>query len=465
MGGLIKKSLLKNTKSKDAATLRKLQTPKVAEPVLKGSTDLVSRIKDIIKVVSKELGKYREKYIVIRDEKTALDYFKHIKINGIAAIDTETTSLDPITGDVVGVCLYTPGEKPAYIPINHISYITQQKLENQLSKEFIAVLLQDAADIKWIFHNAKFDIEFVYCYFGVYLKCYWDTLLGAKCLNENESAALKELHLKYCNSSDHKAFTFDTLFNGIPFNYIPINTGYLYAAGDAIKTFELYEFQAQYLNRRVLPGCANVLRNIEIPCIDCVVELELTGVELDRGVISDLAERYSSILVNRKNIAVGLFSQYEHEIKQYIADHPDKPMEYPVNISSATQLSIFFYDILHCIPVQLKGKKASQSMGTGKDVLKELPDYNPELNIKEICKAILDYRETEKLMNTYIEKLPNTICPKDNRVHGHFNQYGAATGRFSSSDPNLQNIPSHNKEIRTMFKATEGYVMVGADYS
>ena len=127
-------------------------------------------------------------------------------------------------------------------------------------------------------------------------------------------------------------------------------------------------------------------------------------------------------------------------------------MQDPISINSPTQLAILLYDILNVPPVSKEKPR-----GTGEEILVDID--------LPLCKLILEYRGIYKLLSTYIDKLPETVNPKTNRIHASFNQYGAATGRFSSSDPNLQNIPSHNKDIRQMFRASEGKVLVGSDFS
>ena len=437
MAGLLKTLSAKNTKSKDSAILQRLQPRKVAEPVLKGGQTLTGRIQAAVQIAQKNLGKYKEKYVLLQDEDSVSRYFESILSNGIAAIDTETDSLDPLMGVIAGVCLYTPGQKAAYIPINHISHITRERLQNQVSPEFVGkMLLRAGANVKWVFHNAKFDIRYIKNYLGVRLPCYWDTFLAAKCLNENESAKLKDLHLKYCKSEDKEAYTYESLFSGIPFVYLPVATAYLYAAGDPVKTFELYEFQKQYLSRRILPGCSYVFKNIEIPCLDVIIDMEDLGVAIDFDTVRYLKEKYTPILEERDKAVNQEFAKFEDKIKAYLWLHPDSKLQYPVLASSPSQLAEFFYQVLKCKSVVLPGKKSAQSNGTGVDVLRELPKANPDLGIEALCQAILDFRETSKLINTYIDKLPNTVCPKDLRIHGSYNQYGAATGRFSSSDPN-----------------------------
>jgi DNA polymerase-1 len=136
-----------------------------------------------------------------------------------------------------------------------------------------------------------------------------------------------------------------------------------------------------------------------------------------------------------------------------LAKSKSEQLDTPVNIASPTQLAILLYDVLGTKVVDKKSPR-----GTGEDILKKID--------LPICSLILEHRGLMKLLNTYIDSIPTLVTPKTGRVHTHFNQYGAATGRFSSSDPlNLQNIPSHNKEIRLMFKAKDGYTFVGSDYS
>ena len=147
------------------------------------------------------------------------------------------------------------------------------------------------------------------------------------------------------------------------------------------------------------------------------------------------------------------------QIDSFVRTHSNVKLDDPINIASSSQIATLLYDILDTESVDKKTPR-----GTGEAILKKIAETYTD-GREELCKAILDYREVAKLMSTYIDKLPNCINPNDNRIHCSFNQYGADTGRFSSSDPNLQNIPSHNKDIRKMFKATDGYVLMSSDYS
>ena len=176
---------------------------------------------------------------------------------------------------------------------------------------------------------------------------------------------------------------------------------------------------------------------------------------MDFEICDKLLEKYTNIRKERLEQANKAISMYKEQIDEYKMKNPNNKLSDPISLSSPTQLAILFYDIL-----KLESPDKKSPRGTGEEILKHFAKGKE----KNLCEAILGMRNVDKLLNTYIQKMPN-IALKDGRIHASFNQYGAKTGRFSSSDPNLQNIPSHNKEIRQMFKAQDGYILLGADYS
>lgn len=455
MSGLLKSLPPRATRQSDSAIVSKASKSMTAAPTIKGGgKGVYDRISTISALVSTKLGRYTDRYLLLRDEESVINYFRAIVENKSGAIDTETDSLDTILCTLAGVCLYTPGQKPAYIPMHHISYVTGMESANQVGDSVVKKCLQECEDagVKWIMHNAKFDMSVLFNKLKVMVNCYWDTMLAAKCLNENESAALKELHLKYCETQDTEAFTYEKLFEGVPFTQIPISSGYLYAAGDGIKTWELYEFQKLHLNRQNLPGPFEVFRNIEMPLISVVANMENTGITVDKEFALKLSDKYNALLKEREAKFYEVLSMYSEEIEKYKAKNSNHKLSDPVSINSPLQIAIIIYDILG-----LTSPDKKKPRGTGEDILLAL-------NVP-LSQAILDYRETAKLLSTYVDKLPSVVNPKTGRIHCSFNQYGAATGRFSSSDPNMQNIPSHNKEIRQMFTAAKGYVLISCDFS
>lgn len=444
------------TKSSDKDIIKKSKTTVNRTSIKGGGTNLSAQIQSIVAMANTKLANHKDDYILIREPDQLYEYMKEMKQVGEGALDTETTGLNPLLVDIVGGCIYTPGQKAAYIPINHKSYITGQRTKDQIDEETVSKIMKEFhKDIRWIFHNAKYDIRVCRKTLGIDFKPYWDTMLAAYCIDENESHRLKDLHLKYCDSKDTESLTFDALFKGVTFDYIPILTAYLYAAGDPIKTYELYEYQKTLLNRRVLSGPYNVFTNIEMPLISVVADMEDRGVCLDFDVCKNLHEKYHKIREERKKQADEAIAMYKEEIDNYKMKNPNHKLSDPISLSSPTQLAILFYDILG---LESPDKKAPR--GTGEDILKHFAKGKE----KNLCEAILGMRNVEKLLGTYIDKMPE-IALSDGRVHASYNQYGAKTGRFSSQDPNLQNIPSHNKEIRHMFKAQDGYVLIGGDYS
>lgn len=443
-------------KSNDKNIIKKSKTVTNRTSIRSGGNNLAAQIQSIVAIANQKLANHKDDYILIREPDQLYEYMKEMKQVGEGALDTETTGLNPLLVDIVGGCIYTPGQKAAYIPINHKSYITGVRYSEQLDEQTVSKIMKDFhKDIRWIFHNAKYDIRVCRKTLGIDFKPYWDTMLAAYCIDEEESHKLKDLHLKYCNSKDTESLTFDALFKGITFDMIPISTAYLYAAGDAIKTYELMKYQQTLLNRRVLSEPYNVFWNIEMPLISVVADMEDRGVCLDFDVCKNLHEKYHKIREERQKQADEAIAMYKDEIDNYKMKNPNNKLSDPISLSSSTQLAILFYDILG-----LESPDKKSPRGTGEDILKHFAQGKE----KNLCKAILGMRNVDKLLGTYIDKMPE-IALKDGRVHTSYNQYGAKTGRFSSQDPNLQNIPSHNKEIRQMFKAQDGYVLIGGDYS
>ena len=450
-------------KAQDKAIATKVKTKRQAPATVKGG-GVLSQINQIKAMVEKNLGKFKDDYVVITSEEELERYFSVCADNGVISIDTETTGLDPILDKIVGLCIYTPNQKAAYVPINHVSYVTGVRVDNQLTEKQVAnqlgyLLLSTEPDI--IMFNAKFDMRVIRNQLGVKnIYCTWDGYLAGRLLNENEeSGGLKALHKKYCLNGQGDAFSFDAMFKGLSADKIPINTFYLYAAHDAIITYELYQYQKQFLYydptqpksaRNSMNGVSWVFFNIEMPCVKVVCDMEDNGIKFDFEYQKVLQEKYSALMIEKQNFFYKCCDVYAEEISKYRTANVNCKLDYPINIGSPTQIAILLYDIIGIEPVDTKNPR-----GTGEGILQKID--NP------IAKAVLEYREVSKLVSTYIEKLPNCVNPKDGRIHCSFNQYGADTGRFSSSDPNLQNIPSRNHDIRKMFIATQEEKIVNFD--
>ena len=452
------------TKTEDLAIAQKAKKSKKSTTPKSGG--LLGTIERIRHEVETNLGQYADKHIVIRDEESLKSYISHAIQNKVIAIDTETTGLDPMEDKLVGICIYTPDEKPAYIPVKHISYITKELIDNQLPKDILKAEFSRLEGIDIIMFNATFDTRILRHNLDLYLTCTWDCYVAAKLMDENlQDNALKELHRKYVLNGVGDAFKFDNLFKGITFDNVPINIAQLYAAHDAIITYELYIFQKRYLyyekdkpltDRNGMNGVSWVCENIEMPLIPIVADLEDAGIEIDLSVNEKLKDKYHKLLDDYESDFHKACEDYADDIAKYSIRHPNV-LDNPINIKSSQQLCALLYEIIGFeLPYDKKTKKPKAS--TDKDAMAQLDQDNP------VVKAIIDYKAFATLVSTFIDKLPNTM-KADGRIHCKFNQYGADTGRFSSSEPNLQNIPSHNKEIRQMFKAKDGYVLLSSDYS
>lgn len=453
----------------------KKQVAKVVPKSISGKVQLAKEMSE--EVFADKLDRLE----LLDNENKIREYVDCAITNGIIAVDTETNGLDRIDGKIAGVCLYTPGQKGVYIPVLHESFMTGIELKTNISPEFMHEQFErmNKSNIKYVLHNAKFDMHILWWMLGIKIIPYWDTQIGSQLLNENEPHKLKVLYKKYVDNADanSKVASFNSLFKGIEFNKVPPDVAYMYASFDPIMTYELYQFQynfidinGKYCKEKGLERVAEVFRNIEMPLIQVVFEMECTGVKID----TDLAEKLKAQYTKHKDAAEEKFNL---EIDK-LNDKFDKlmiknPAAYnklfkdgirKVSISSPTQLAILFYDVL-----EFESPDKKSPRGTGEAILKS---FNHPL-----VDSILEYRSMSKLLSTYIEAIPQHIAKRDNRLHANFNQYGAKTGRFSSSDPNLQNIPSQKTklsdgtvidaghDIRQMFIAGDGMVIVGGDFS
>lgn len=458
--------------------IQKVNNPKdpnkvVSKALKSSSVSLEFKLEAIRTNVMRILGRYAERTQVIRTREDLTAYIDAAINNGVIAIDTETNnSLDPISCKLMGPCIYTPGQKNAYIPINHVNRVTGQRLENQLTEQDVREEFSRLTGVKIIMHNGKFDYQVIKCTCGLQLLVYWDTQVAVRILDENEkSAKLKEQYKMKIDPSIEK-YSIEHLFEGIEYAIVDPDLFALYAATDAFMTYELYKWQeAQFLqtgNERLF----DLFLNIEMPVMEVAAEMELSGVMIDKEHAARLSEKYHRLSDDVQRRIDTQLLEYRDIIEQWrptpeanerkqklnkkgemtFSKSKSEQLKDPPELTSPTQFAILLYDVLKVPVVDKKSPR-----GTGEEILLKID--NP------LCKLVLEKRGLEKLLSTYIDKLPNCVNPTDNRLHAHFNQLGAGTGRFSSSDPNLQNIPSHTKSIRMMFIPSPGHVMIGSDFS
>lgn len=450
------------SKEKTKEIIKKAKAPKKAEPmsiesvVKSKKVSAEEKIAAITENVHKVLGKQADNVAVIYDKAEFFSYIDRGIASGTMAVDTETNnSLDPLTCKLMGLCLYYPGGKQAYVPVNHVGK-DGERLRGQLSEADVREGLERLIGAKAyiIMHNAKFDYQVLKCTCGVEVKADWDTLIASQLINENESASLKAQYILHVDP-DQEKYSIENLFEKMEYAIFPPEVFALYAATDSLMTYKLYEYQKPIMESDDYKRINGLFMDIEMPCVWAIASMELSGVELDMEYDKRLSVKYHRMLDDVTKRVDDELSKLKPQIDAWRltpeanakADgkkSKSEQLEDPVNMGSPSQLAILLYDILGAPVVNPKKPR-----GTGDDEIKEIIAKAGF----PICSVLRDVREVTKLITTYIDKLPETVNV-DGRIHCHFNQYGAATGRASSSNPNLQNIPSHNKEIRMLFKAS-----------
>ena len=427
--------------------------------VIKKSTNLADlplgeRLDLITTEVYKTLGRYKGFVKLIKSYDELKAYIELAKNCGYLTLDTETNnSLDPLTCKIMGLCLYIPNTKPVYVPMNHTIPGTEMRLDWQVTEEQAAELLKDAANsnVKFVYHNGKFDIRVCKNTLGFYLPIYWDTMLAAQVIDENEKAGLKP---QYKNHIDPTIGTYniEKLFAGIPYAWVDPEVFALYAAIDAYDTWTLMQYQLDLLSDPSYSRMLKLITEIEFPTTLVVAKMEDDGIPFDMEFTSKLNDKYNKSMNECYEKLLDMLKPYQQVIDRFIAEGK---LENPVNFNSPSQLQILFYDVLK-VPVPANGRS------TDKDSLKAMDN--------DFAKMLLEYRHYNKMITSFTSTLPELRSKKDGKIHASFNQMGkeennVRTGRFSSTDPNLQQIPSKEKVMRLMFKASPGYVIVGGDYS
>lgn len=401
--------------------------------------------------------------ITTRDELHS--YIDKVIESGIFAYDTETTGLDRFRDHIVGSSLYYPGGVECYIPNKHLVPIFDQPYKNQLDYEDVKAEFDRlvSAKCKLVLFNADFDLAVTHIWYKVDFMpiFYFDCYVAWKCLKENElHNGLKELYNKYVlgGKGDPKKFT--DFFKVSLFPYCKPQIAKLYAANDAKITFIFYEWLLPYVTKdnskckeHHLERIADLIWNIEFPMVKICQTLFRTGIYLDTDVSTALVNRYHEEIADEEaKLAVMVQEIIDKNIYK-VPSKAKKPFNTgkDFNCTSTLHVKYLLYTLMG-LPDNVGKKKGS----TDKDVLNDI-------NLP-VTNQILKVRSLSTLINTFVDKLPNSVTP-DGRIHAQFNSVIAATGRMSSNNPNLQNIPSHAVDIRHMFRATPGYVLISSDYS
>lgn len=389
--------------------------------------------------------------ILITTQEELHEYIDEIIACGYAAIDTETTGLDRVRDTIVGASLYYPGGVECYIPNKHLVPIFDQPYKDQLTYEQMREEFQRIADadVKLIFANADFDLAMIYKDYGVDFSdsCYYDVILAWRCMKENElDNTLKGLYNKYCLKGKGDPMKFRDFFTPSLFPYCKPEIAKLYAANDAKITFELFQWQLPYITpthpkckKAKLESIANLIWNVEFPLMKVCQSMHRTGMYLDKEVSNSLVDRYKDKMQAEQTVLGKMVDEIISNA-EYSSSADRRPFRYgkEFNPNSPVHVKYLLYTLM-----KLPQGKNGQS--TDKNVL-------GELNLP-VTNQILKVRSLGVLISTFVEKLPRATT-SDSRIHAQFKQIGADTGRMSSAEPNMQNIPSHATDIRHMFRAT-----------
>jgi DNA polymerase I len=381
-------------------------------------------------------------YALVQEEAELIRWIAAATTAGFVAIDTETTSLDAVRADIVGISLAVAPGKACYVPIGHCAAGVLDPLPRQIPCDralmLLKPLLEDPAVLK-VGQNIKFDIQ-VMARYGIALAPVDDTMILSYVLegglHGHEMDELALLHL------DHTTIKYPEVAGSgksrVSFDLVPMEQALRYAAEDADITLRLHRvLKPKLLSERLV----SVYETLERPLISVLAAMERHGIIVDAARLSRLSAEFADKL-----------ETLEAEIYRTAGRR--------FNIGSPKQLGEVLFDELG-LGAGKKGKTGAY--GTGADVLETLAAEGHALP-----QQVLDWRQVAKLKSTYADALTGQIDPRTGRVHTTFQQAVASTGRLSSADPNLQNIPIRTEEgrkIRRAFVAEEGSVLLSADYS
>ena len=384
-------------------------------------------------------------YEIIRDAAHLRRWLEAIAAAGRVATDTETTGLDNQTADLVGISFSTAPGNGAYLPLGHTTGVNdllgggaaEGQMDLREALELLKPMFADRSILK-IFHNIKYDLGILARY-GIEVRSFDDNLLLSYSLDGPQFNTMGELSEHWLG---HKGIAIKELLgsgkNQKTFAEVAIEDAARYAAEDSDLTMRLWHVLKP---RLVAESMTTVYETLERPLAPVLARMEGRGITVDRQILSrlsgDFAQRAAALEAEAYELAGGSF-----------------------NLGSPKQLGEILFGRMG-LPGGSKTKTGQWS--TGADVLEDLAAQGVA-----IARTIVDWRQLTKLMGTYTDALPTYINPRTGRVHTTYSQHSVLTGRLSSNDPNLQNIPvrtEDGRKIRTAFVAPPGKVLISADYS
>ena len=380
----------------------------------------------------------RSRYETLLTEADLNRWVEKLKQVKLFALDTETDNLDYMAANLGGISFAFENGEAAYLPLQ-LDYLGARKtLEKTTALALLKPILENPA-IQKVGQNFKYDLT-IFARNGIDVQgVAFDTMLESYVLNSTGRHNMDDLAKRYLG---HQTISFEEIAgkgkNQLTFNQIPLEQAAEYAAEDADVTMKLQQVLWEKLSKE--PTLEKLFKEMELPLLGVLSRMERRGVLID----SDALFLQSNEIANRLS---------ELEEQAYVLAGQ------PFNLASTKQLQEILFDKLG-LPVIQKTPKGAPS--TNEEVLEELAFSH------ELPKVLVEHRGLSKLKSTYTDKLPQMVNPQTGRVHTSYHQAVTATGRLSSSDPNLQNIPIRNEEgrrIRQAFIAREGFTVVAADYS
>ena len=385
------------------------------------------------------------KLVLVQSKDDLLDLAQKIKDKGFCVLDTETTSLRAMDATLVGISLCVSDDEAFYIPVAHNVCITEGY--SNIDKDTLLAVLNPIfkdMSIKKIGHNIKYDLIVLKNAGFEIENVYFDTLIAFHALKSSLRLSMDDLALSFLN---YKTISYEDVCGkgakAITFDNVPLDKALNYAAEDAYITYLLYKEALDLFAKD--SDAKKFFFDIEMPLLTVLYHMEYSGTLVSGIDLYNQTLKLNDIMLDTQK---QIYKLCGHEF----------------NIASPKQLSeVLFVKLAIPYPKKpKKGKDGQNTYSTSEDILSALaPNY-------DIASLVLRFRTVSKLISTYTDKLPNLISDKTGRIHTSFNQAGTVTGRLSSSDPNLQNIPARTDEgrlIRTAFCAPKGYKIIAADYS
>lgn len=379
-------------------------------------------------------------FIIVRNREQLAELVNDLQDAELLVVDTETTSLHARRARLVGISLCTDLKRAWYIPVGHLDK-EGNPVHNQIDAQEVLAALRPfliSTTLPKVCHNLKYDFTVIKEQWGIELDGpLVDTLIAAYLL-ENEGNSLKLDAL--CLQRDLKMTSFDEVVGGDKredcFAYVDIENAGIYSCEDVYGTLMLWQEFEPLLRER---GLMDLFQKVEMPIVTILAGMELAGISIDPAVLARLAQEFTGKL---KDLEVQIYS---------LAGHP-------FNINSSRQLAQILFEEQGL----QQGRKTKTGYSTDVKVLEKLAKKH------ELPALILRYRTVAKLLSTYVERLTSLQDTATGRIHSSFNQAVTATGRLSSSDPNLQNIPIRTEEgnrIRGAFVPSNDLIFISADYS